>query len=454
MQRQAQENKTWWWRLIGLLLIVFYVGFALKDGPHTYADSGGYMTMALGREPLYPLFLSLFRACFGRGGGDAWLRAAVIAQSVIAALSALTFAKTVSRLFSLSRPGDAAVTLCAVFPSLMCRFVANRRMMYSCSILSEALAMPLFLVFFACLLRCALQGGKQAAREAAFWSLVLISVRKQMFITLPLLVLTLLYRGIKEKRFLARLLSAAVLSAAILLGNTLLDRGYNYLLRGEAMRHTGDMRFVTTMLLYNARPGDEDAIEDPELRDLYGNIYAAADANKHLGLYAPKDWFGRAAHFSSHYDHIQFDCLRDIAAPYARARVGRDETAVSLELDRINDGLNAALLPGGWTRLLRTACDSFAVGLLTTALAFKRSLVPAAALLYLALLALLVWCIRKKKARAAVFGLLALAAIAANVGLVSLTIFCQARYTIYNMGIFYAALFLLARELVQGQKSA
>ena len=76
-----------------------------------------------------------------------------------------------------------------------------------------------------------------------------------------------------------------------------------------------------------------------------------------------------------------------------------------------------------------------------------------AVLLYLALLVLLVWCIRHRQNRAAVFGLLTLAAITANVGLVSLTIFCQARYTIYNMGIFYAALFLLARAFLQGRKS-
>lgn len=454
MQKEANKSKIWWWRLIGLLLIVFYVGFALKDGPHTYPDSASYIGMDLAREPMYPLFLWLIRFACGSRGGDTALTVTVIVQSLIAAWSVLVFARTVSELFSLSRLEDGAVTLCGFVPSLMCRFVANRRMMYSCSILSEALAMPLFLVFFACLLRCAMRGGKQAGREAAFWSLVLISVRKQMFITLPLLALTLLYRGIKEKRALARLLSAVLLSAAVLLGSNLLDRGYNYLLRGEARRHTGDMRFVTTMLLYNAHPGDEQAIEDPELRGLYEKIYAAADQNRYLGLYAPKDWFGRSAHFSGNYDNIQFACLRDTARPYARAKVGGSDTAVSLELDRINDALNAALLPVGWTRLLRTAWDSFLVGLVTTVLSFNRRFVPIAAALYLALLALTVWSVRRKKHRAAVFGLLTLAAIAANVGLVSLTIFCQARYTIYNMGIFYAALFLLARELVQGQKSA
>ena len=68
--------------------------------------------------------------------------------------------------------------------------------------------------------------------------------------------------------------------------------------------------------------------------------------------------------------------------------------------------------------------------------------------MYALYLALTAWCIAKKRERAALFALLTLAAIGANLALVSLTIFCQARYTIYNMTLFYAALFLLARELL------
>ena len=443
MQKRSNDNKNGWWLLIGLLLIAFYMAFAVLDGPHRYADSSSYISMSISREPMYGLFLGLFRMTFGRWGEDVWLYAAVMAQSLIAALSALYFTKTLSRLFSLSRLADLGLALCTVLPSLMCRFVANRRMMYSCSILSEALAMPLFLVFFACLLRCAILGGMKAGWEAAFWSFVLISIRKQMYICLPLLVLTLLWRGIREKKFLPRLIGAALLSAVVLLSNSLLDRGYNYLLRGEAIRHTGDARFVTTMLLYNTHPGDEEAIADEELRDLYKEIYIKADSRQFLGIYAPEDWFGRVSHFSGNYDHIQFDCLRDTARVYAKAKYGDDETAVNLEMDRINTGLNAALLLPEAPRLLRTVADSFASGLLTTVLSMNRRFVPVAGLLYVVFLALVIRGIGKKRESLTILGLLTLPAIAANVGLVSLTIFCQARYTIYNMPIFYATLFLL-----------
>ena len=448
MQTARTTKNRGWWLLIGLLLILFYLAFAFYDGPHRYNDSGGYMAMDVSREPMYPLFLWAVRLVFGGLGEAGWLQAAVVIQSLIVALSALFFVRTLSESFSLSRLSDLALSFFAAAPSLMCRFVANRRMMYSNSVLSEALAIPLFLVFMTWLLRAAYVGGRRSFSHAAFWGFVLISVRKQMLITLPLLVLTALWRGIKERRVFARLLSAALLSAAVLLANNLLDRSYNYLVRGEFLRHTGDMRFVTTMLLYNAEPGDEQQIGDAELRALYLRIVEKADRQQNLHSYAPRDWFGRAQYFTNNYDHIQFDCLRDVSREYVRAKTGGDELAETRELDRINNALNAALLPVGKGRLLRTACDSFAVGLVTTVLSMNRHFVLPAAALYAVYLALTAWCIAKKRERAALFALLTLAAIGANLALVSLTIFCQARYTIYNMTLFYAALFLLARELL------
>ena len=43
-------------------------------------------------------------------------------------------------------------------------------------------------------------------------------------------------------------------------------------------------------------------------------------------------------------------------------------------------------------------------------------------------------------------GGLVLLSIFFNVGLVSLVIFCQTRYTIYNMALFYIALILMLNE--------
>lgn len=68
-------------------------------------------------------------------------------------------------------------------------------------------------------------------------------------------------------------------------------------------------------------------------------------------------------------------------------------------------------------------------------------------LLYAALFAFLI--IRKGNQRILLFAGSVLVSVLGNVGLVSLVIFCQSRYTIYNMVLFYSGLFLLGRESLQ-----
>ncbi|MCR5576651.1 MAG: hypothetical protein K6F56_06545 [Oscillospiraceae bacterium] len=448
MTEQTKKERLFWlW--LGLAMAAFYVLAALLEGYHLYPDSESYMTLDISREPLYSLFLALMRLLFGRGGESFWLQAAALVQSLVTAWAGWYFVRRCAGLFRL-RGGEALLlALCTLLPALLCRFFANRRAMYSYSIISESLAFPLFLAFFTFLLAYALRGRKRDLARAAVLAFLLISLRKQMYITLPLLLLAALWRAVRAGRLLLRAGLALLTCAAVLLANSLLDRGFNYAVRGEALRHTGDTRFVTTMLLYTAQPEDAEGFQDAQLRGLFEEILRRADEERLLRGYAPADWFGRSLFFMNHYDFIQFNCLRDTVTAHLEQTEGLDETAAALERDRLYNGLNAALLPTGWTRALGTAADSFAMGLVNTAAAMKRPLIPATALLYAAFLALLVVCIRRRREDEAVLACLALAAILGNVALVSLTIFCQPRYTLYNMPVFYAALLLMLRGTVK-----
>lgn len=430
---------------LGLALAAFYLCFAFLDGALLYPDSEGYITMSVAREPMYPLFLALIRLLFPAG---IWMRAAVIVQSLLAAFAAWFFALRLSKLFDTGRGPAWGLALCAVLPSLMCRFLAGRHAMYSNAMLSESLALPLFLVFFTCLLDFCLRGRTRELLLAAGLALLLFCTRKQMAVTLPLLLLAGLWRAIRERRFLARAGLSLALCLAVLLGSRALDRAYNYALRGEAIAHTGDMRFVSTMLFYTATEKDADTIEDGELRGLYTEILALAEQRELTARSAPADWYGRSMHFLYSYDPIQFDCLRDTIEPWCEKRVGGG-TALELEKDRVYDAFNAALLPVSLPRLLHTACDSFLMGLVTTVLTMHRLLILPALALYAVYL--LLWIFSLRREREAVLGALSLASILGTVALVSLTIFCQSRYTIYNMPMFYASLLLMARGLVQSR---
>ena len=440
---ERTDKKRSFWIGLALALAAFYVLAAMLEGYRLYPDSYSYISMELSREPMYSIFLATLRRLLGWGGEDFWLQAAAVVQSLLTAWAGWYFTRRLTELFRLRERESLLLALCTLLPSLFCRFFANRRAMYSYSMISESLAFPLFLAFLTCVAAYALRGGKRDFVGSAVLAFVLISVRKQMYVTLPLLLLGSIWRGLRHGGLLRRLAAALLAAVLVLAANSLLDRGYNYVLRGEALRHTGDMRFVATMLLYTAEPEDAAAIDDAELRGIFEQVLRLADERQLTCRYAPSGWFDRSLFFMNHYDLIQFGCLGDTIAPLARAKYPGDETAMQLERDRIYDGLNAALLPVGWTRVLRTAADSFGMGLVNTAAAMKRPLIPAAVLLYAAWFALFTVNIRRRREDEAVVAGLVLASILGNVALVSLTIFCQPRYTLYNMPVFYASLLLL-----------
>lgn len=427
-----------------LLLSAFYLFFALHDGYHLYPDSASYLEMSISREPLYPLFLALVRSVFARGGEELFLRAAVVIQSLITALASWFFVLSCLKCIPSGKMAPYALGGCTLLPALLCRFLANRRSLYSCSILSEALAMPLYLVFFALVLLYAVQGRRRDLLLAFFVSFLLISLRKQMAVCLPVAVFAALLRGLRERRRWHPVLISLLLSAAVLLGCSALDRGYNAVLRGTGQRHTGDMRFISTMIFYCAEEEDAAYLEDAELRTLYTDIFREAEENGYNHHFAPADWFSRSLFFENNYDNIQYNCLRKCILASAGERFGDNELLIAREADRIYDAFNSALLRPCWTRLLRLAADSVAVGLVRSVATMKKPLLPAAALLYALYLGLLAVCLRKKERDAALLGLLALASTGATNALVSLTIFCQARYVLYNMPLLYAALLLMA----------
>ena len=78
---------------------------------------------------------------------------------------------------------------------------------------------------------------------------------------------------------------------------------------------------------------------------------------------------------------------------------------------------------------------------------------PIAAVIYLLYIVLLGYTLKKNGLnKYSLFGIFVLLAVLANIGLVSLVIFCQTRYTIYNMALFYVAGFLMLYNLFYKEK--
>ena len=137
----------------------------------------------------------------------------------------------------------------------------------------------------------------------------------------------------------------------------------------------------------------------------------------------------------------------------ASEKVGNSGIEMELLVDEYNSELISSLLPKLLPSILLTFIDSFIYGLLVTISAEKQILMPIAAIIYVLYIGLLVYTLKKQGLnKYSLLGIFALVSILVNIGLVSLVIFCQTRYTIYNMAIFYVSGFLMVYNVVTSIK--
>lgn len=267
-----------------------------------------------------------------------------------------------------------------------------------------------------------------------------------MSIALFMVIIGILYCFFKNKSYLKGIVISLSCAIGILLCSVLLDLGYNYILRGEFTKHSGDTRFITTMTLYTANRNDAQYIEDEEIRNLFLEIYDICSENGYLKNHAGKGWLNRVSHFGDYYDCIQIDTLRPMVSQFSSEHYDNMITA-SKYGDQIMDTINCAVAPHNLLKILETFADNFLSGLVTTVAQRNSILIWYSLFIYLLYVALLIWNILiGKNQKIILFATFTLTSICVNVGLVSMVIFCQTRYTIYNMALFYISLLLLLYE--------
>lgn len=423
--------------------LLFYLFFAVYDGAVICVDSPSYIYMDISREPLYPLFLALLRSVFS-GQGDFYLSAAVFFQSLLAAFAAWSLADFLRKEFKLSSAMGFLLLAMPLITSLLCRFAAQRGSMYSNSILTEGIACPLYLLFVRFLLEYCLRQRKKSLILACVISFVMISTRKQMYLSLILLVCGLVYVAVRTKRYKKGLLAVLCCSVVVWGGSVLFDCGYNFILRGSFTEHSSDDRFLATMVFYNVEETDGEAIEDPELKALFYEIYYACEENGFLKDSAPKGWYQRVAHFAGHYDNVQIDTMWRMIREYVYENYDGEPSQLEARVDGMTSEMTGALLPKVAGRLMLTVWGNFRYGLVTTVAQCTPALIAYSVAAYIAYIVLLLWNFKKNGMdRLSVLGILTLVSIAGNVAVVSLVIFAQTRYTIYNMPLFYMSGLLL-----------
>lgn len=426
--------------------LLFYMFFAVYDGVVMSLDSPSYIYMHTSREPFYCSFLALMRIFVSQFSLDNELYFIVVVyiQSLLAAWAAWALADFLKKEFKLAYFEESVILCIPLAVSFLCRFAAKRASMYSNSIMTEGIACSLFLLFTRYLLEFYYKKSVRCIVISSIISFVLISTRKQMYITLILLIIVVLLAYLPKREIKKSITTVIVCTCCILISNTVFDNGYNLIVHGEPGTHSSDNRFLATVAFYTSERDYGERIKDEHARELFYQIYDVCNEQGYLGHSAGKGWYNRVNHFGDHYDNIQIDTMWRMIQNYVYDNYEGGTVYLEKIVDDTTNRIIMGLLPVVWPDVIHCFADNFLSGLITTVAQRKPILIIYSLLAYLMYFVMLVVQIRTegftKLSFLAIFTMLS---IVINVAVVSMVIFCQTRYAIYNMPLFYISIFLL-----------
>jgi len=441
--------------LLYVIPLVFYLFFAFFDGVVWCVDSDSYVIMHECREPLYPTFLALLRGLFGVQN-DSYLFAAVIIQSLLAAIAASVLTDFIRKICGLGRLISLVILSVPLFTSLLNRFVASRGSMYSNSILTEGLTISLFLLFMRFCIGYIVTGKNSDLINGSIIAIIGILTRKQMYIMLLLLVISVVWSKLSHRKGSVRgvalyIIRDLVITIGIILAfSVLCDNIYNKIVHGSFHIHTEDNRFVSTMAFYAAKREYVEYIPE-EYKDLFLEIYDICDSNGWVMKYSPDNWYDATSHFGDNYDHIQLDTMELIMTKH-HDEWNMSNMSYTEKLDVVRSEFNKALIPHEIPELSKVIFNNFLEGLVNTVAQKRRILCLYTAVIYPVYAALLIYLIKKrdkndpKRTNALIVSCMSLIAVLINVTIVSMVIFPQTRYTIYGMPLFYISILVMINE--------
>lgn len=469
------HKNSWKYHMTDMLLMVvclfFYLLFPLCDGPVWCKDSMSYASMDISREPLYPIFLALMNVREDAEITGTGLMAAVVVQSLIAGFSTWYAGYAIKK----AKNGSVVLQMAAVgfqfAVSLLCRFAAIRGSVYTDCIMTEGLGFSLFVLFIVELYLYIITGQKRHAAGTMILSFLLISLRKQMLITVLIMGAVFGWYYIIRSRKFRKFCALVLLMILVVTAGKLLDRTYNYAVRGEWIEHSGNSMGFLCVLLYSSDwENDSSLFEDETLRALYLEIMEQADEQQLLYPYAEPGWLPVSSHFADSYDVIGYGIINPVIKGYIQENFRYSDIEAALKYDEICDGMVRTLLGQDKMPLVLVWAYNIWKGFVNS-IARATSLLnlyAIAAYLLFGMMALYL-IVQKKKLRkmeqqvqdvteyrnrieqierSLIFLFVVMTGIAVNSVAVGLTIFTQPRYMLYHMGLFYTAGCMLLYDIV------
>ncbi len=448
MIETMKNRKTVTHIIILAVLISFFTAILLKFGVAVYNDSDQYISMHMRREPVYPVFLYLIRSLFE----DHWMIAAGVLQTLIVVVFSYRFILYISDVTGFGPVGLYIVTAFVLMPYIITPLISSTHVNLSVAIMSESIAMPMFLQFFIDM-HAFLTGQHTRDAISGFIFALLISLTRSNLVILPiawLIVALIVY--IPRKKIIAVLLVIAAFISSFVIRDVV-TKSYNLRFneRYVGNEYTGQTALANIFYACDREAGER--IDDPELAAIFYTLYDDMNQRGWSYLYAGDSASERAVYLEDMHDRIKFEVIEFGLRDIIEATGIHDYIDYNAIAEDYCSQLIPALFP---TCLSRWIPDMLIMGLRgivrSVSVCTSWGYVYAAVIIAAAVCIMLILLRRDRRSPAAWMLGLSLLLILGNAFGTAMIIMCISRYMVYGFAVFYTSLLAGVCELYRGHR--
>ncbi len=418
--------------------------------------------MHVHREPVYPLFLWLTRQI----AGESSLMLAGILQCALAVFASFTFVRYVLEkvIFKGLRAASdkpaivwfiaLLLTGAVISPYIITPLFSVTHVMLASGILSESLAMPLFLLYVISLHKILTDRshenmtGMRYAAESFIIAFVMSLTRSQMMVTLiAWLIVTVVSLAVDKKNRIIKIVLVVLIFIISMPFRTTVNKIYNQTFNGRYVDNVYGRLTMLTNIFYATDRETGEYIEDEDLKTLFVRFYDVMDENEWSYKYAGDSAADRAVYLEDMHDKVKFDVLEAGFRDVGNERGMPDYIDYNLMAEEYSGRLIRILIPhctGRWV------ADWLIMGVRgvvrSIAVCHPVMYIYVIAVLLFSVVAMIRLVIKAHKTKdhaaysAAALMLIALLLLFGNAFGTAVTIMCLSRYMIYDFAVFYCAL--------------
>ncbi len=452
------------------IFAVFFGVLYFTGEPIYVGDTYQYEHQMIMREPVYSLLIQFVRFL----SPEHHFQIIIALQNLLAVAANTAVIVFMRRRCGLNVPSTLLFTVILLMPHIMTPVLSRTHLLLTNALMTEGISYSIYPLAFVSLLDMMWGGapvGRKSFRTLLIFLLMTL-IRGQMMVLFVVWFLVAYILTVKNavrvtektqgrmdtfrftenisKQGLIAIIAAFIIAFA---ARSVVIHVYNYLEQGLFVDTISGKAMSFANVLYVADREDGEVIADEALRELFYEMYDAADVNDMNYTDAPSGILARAKYHEDCHDELNFTYFGETAKSYVTRTQGIDTDRfqeLMIEVDEIAAELTGLLMPQVIGRYAVNYLYVIALGFIRSVavehavLAWYTLFIYAAAVVLTAVL----W-IKNPRSKAAPFMAVVLVTIVGNVCATALMIQCISRYMIYNFPLFYMAGFLELKELVK-----